>query len=117
MKKRLHPKLITREEYLKERYPDIVKRREILAAIEKEKAAILARYNKKLGHDLRQAREAIGATQESVAKKLHTKASNISRIENGRQNLTIEYLVKYCKVVGVPVEISINGNAVGVFRK
>jgi ribosome-binding protein aMBF1 (putative translation factor) len=49
---------------------------------------------------LRQAREKAGITQETIARKLRTKKSAISRIENHSQDIRLSTLEKYAKALG-----------------
>ncbi|MFI5346732.1 MAG: helix-turn-helix domain-containing protein [Elusimicrobiota bacterium] len=52
-----------------------------------------------------QARERAGLTQASLARVLHTKQSNISRIERGAQNVTLGTLRKLAKALHCRLEI------------
>ncbi|MEW5980261.1 MAG: helix-turn-helix transcriptional regulator [Acidobacteriota bacterium] len=56
---------------------------------------------------LRQARERAGITQETVAKRLHTKKSAISRIENHAEDIRLSTLKKYAKAVGKRLRIEL----------
>jgi ribosome-binding protein aMBF1 (putative translation factor) len=49
---------------------------------------------------LRQAREKAGITQETIARKLRTKKSAISRIENHSEDIRLSTLEKYAKALG-----------------
>ncbi len=57
---------------------------------------------------LRQARERAGITQETVAKRLHTKKSAISRIENHAEDIRLSTLKKYAKAVGKHLRIELS---------
>lgn len=59
----------------------------------------------KIGVILRQAREAAGLTQEEVAKKLQTKKSAISRIENHADDVRLSTLRRYAEAVGANLQI------------
>lgn len=61
----------------------------------------------KIGAFLRQAREESGLTQEDMAKKLHTKKSAISRIENHAEDIRLSTLEKFASVLGRKLEITI----------
>jgi len=61
----------------------------------------------KIGALLKQAREASGLTQEEIAKKLCTKKSAISRIENHAEDIRLSTLEKTAAVLGRKLEISI----------
>jgi len=54
---------------------------------------------------LRQAREEAGITQEAIAKKLRTKKSAISRIENNAEDIRLSTLNKYAKALGKKLKV------------
>ncbi len=54
----------------------------------------------KIGILLKQARLEAGLTQEQVAKKLRTKKSAISRIENHAEDIRLSTLVNYAQAIG-----------------
>lgn len=54
-----------------------------------------------------EARERAGMTQAELAKKLHTKQSNISRLERGTHNLTMVTLRKIAKALHTRLEIQL----------
>jgi len=56
---------------------------------------------------LRQARERAGITQEMVAKKLRTKKSAISRIENHAEDIRLSTLEKYAKALGKKLKVQL----------
>jgi len=59
----------------------------------------------KIGAILRQAREAAGLTQDEVARRLKTKKSAISRIENHADDVRLSSLRKYADAVGANLQI------------
>lgn len=61
----------------------------------------------KIGVLFKVSREQAGLTQEEVAKKLGTKKSAISRIENHAENITLATLHKYAKALGKKVNLEI----------
>ncbi len=61
----------------------------------------------KIGVLLRQAREESGLTQEEVARKLKTKKSAISRIENHAEDIRLSTLGKYAKAIGKELHLSV----------
>ena len=61
--------------------------------------------NFKIGVILKQAREKAGLTQEEVAKKLRTKKSSISRIENHAEDIRLSTLEKFAYAVGKELKI------------
>ena len=54
---------------------------------------------------LRQARERAGVTQEKIAKKLRTKKSAISRIENHAEDIRLSTLEKYARALGMRLKV------------
>lgn len=56
--------------------------------------------NFKVGVLLKQAREEAGFTQEQLAKKLKTKKTAISRIENHAADIRLSTLHKYAEALG-----------------
>jgi DNA-binding XRE family transcriptional regulator len=65
--------------------------------------------NFKVGILLKQAREEIGLTQDEVARKLKTKKSAISRIENHAEEIRLSTIQKYAKALGKNIRIEIVG--------
>ena len=63
--------------------------------------------NFKIGVLLRQARENEGLTQEEVARKLNTKKSAISRIENHSEDIRLSTLRKYAEALGKEIRLEI----------
>ncbi len=63
--------------------------------------------NFKIGILLRQAREEAGITQEELAKKLQTKKSAISRIENHSEDIRLSTLKKYVSAIGKKLQVNI----------
>lgn len=62
----------------------------------------------KLGVMLRQARENAGITQEELAKKLKTKKSAISRIENHAEDIRLSTLEKVAEALGKTLKLSMS---------
>jgi len=56
---------------------------------------------------LRQARENAGLTPEELARKLKTKKSAISRIENHAENIRLSTLEKVAEALGKSLKLSI----------
>ena len=59
----------------------------------------------KIGVILRRARETAGLTQEEVARRLQTKKSAISRIENHADDVRLSTLRRYADAVGADLQI------------
>jgi transcriptional regulator with XRE-family HTH domain len=62
-----------------------------LSAIEEQ----IKDYRLKLGDKIRIVREKRGYSQEQLAEKMDINRSTISKIENGKFNLSIDYLSKF----------------------
>ena len=71
----------------------------------KEYAAVDAEV--RLAVEIAEARETAGLSQAQLATALHTKQSNISRIERGAQNVTVGTLSKIAKALHCRLEIQI----------
>ena len=56
---------------------------------------------------LREARKEAGFTQEEVAKKLNTRRSAISRMENHAQDIRLSTLRKYAEAIGRTLHFSV----------
>lgn len=67
----------------------------------------------KIGVILRQAREKAGLTQEEVARRLQTKKSAISRIENHADDVCLSTLRRYADAVSASLQIRL-ANSPGV---
>jgi ribosome-binding protein aMBF1 (putative translation factor) len=61
----------------------------------------------KIGVVLKIAREEAGLTQEQLAKKLNTKKSAISRIENHAEDIKISTLEKFAQALGKKLTINV----------
>jgi len=65
--------------------------------------------NFKVGVLLRQAREKAGMTQDDVARRLRTKKSAISRIENHAEDIRLSTIQKYAKALRKNLRVEIMG--------
>lgn len=61
----------------------------------------------KLSVMLKHLREDAGLTQEELARKLHTKKTAISRIENHAEDIRLSTLEKYAEALGKHLAIQI----------
>lgn len=61
----------------------------------------------KIGVLLKMARESAGFTQEEVAKKLHTKKTAVSRIENHAEDIKLSTIEKFTRAIGKKLKIQI----------
>jgi len=64
----------------------------------------------KIGVILRQAREEAGLTQEEVARRLKTKKSAISRVENHADDVRLSTLRRYANAVGANLQIRLSNS-------
>ena len=65
-------------------------------------------YDFKIGILLRQAREDCGLTQEEIARKIKTKKSAISRIENHAEDIRLSTLRKYATALGKELKVTVS---------
>jgi len=61
----------------------------------------------KIGIMLKMVREEAGLTQEQLAKKLKTKKSAISRIENHAEDIKLSTLKKFAHVLGKKLRVEV----------
>ncbi len=61
----------------------------------------------KVGIMLKQAREAAGLTQEELARRLNTKKTAISRIENHAEDIKLSTLERVASALGRRLEVKI----------
>lgn len=61
----------------------------------------------KIGITLRKARESAGLTQEELAKRLKTKKTAISRIENHSEDIKLSTLEKVATALGKKLQVKI----------
>ncbi len=61
----------------------------------------------KIGVMLKMAREEAGLTQEELAKKLHTKKSAISRIENHAKDIKLSTLENFVNALGKNLRVEV----------
>lgn len=61
----------------------------------------------KIGVVLRQARESAGLTQEELARRLKTKKTAISRIENHAEDIKLSTLERVAAALGKRLQVSI----------
>jgi len=62
----------------------------------------------KVGILLKKAREEAGLTQDEIARKLKTKKSAISRIENHSEDIRLSTLKNYVEALGKKLQLVIN---------
>ena len=61
----------------------------------------------KIGVLLKQAREEAGLTQEELAKKMNTKKSAISRIENHAEDIKLSTIEKFANALGKKLRLEV----------
>ena len=62
----------------------------------------------KIGVILKQAREEAGLTQDELAKRLHTKKTAISRIENHAEDIKLSTLVNFVRALGKDLKVEVD---------
>lgn len=75
------------------------------AEFEEEYRNLQSRYE--LVSQIIEARKSMKMTQEELAKLAGTKKSNISRLESGSYNPSLDFLIKIAKSLGKEVHINI----------
>ena len=65
--------------------------------------------NKEIGNRIKNLRKISGYTQEEIAEKLDIgDRIKISRIENGKQSMTANEMIKFCKLFNISLDSLIN---------
>ena len=64
-------------------------------------------FHYEVARQLKEARKAQNITQEVLAERIGTKKSNISRLESGRYNPSLDFLVRVAEGLGRQVQITI----------
>ena len=65
--------------------------------------------NFKVGVMLKQAREKAGMTQDDIARRLRTRRSSVSKIENHAEEMSLSTIQKYARALGKNLRIEILG--------
>ena len=63
--------------------------------------------SQEVAKQLRDVRKSQGMTQESLAELVGTKKSNISRLESGRYNPSLDFLIKVAECLGKQITIKV----------
>lgn len=61
-----------------------------------------------IAQELKSTRQELHITQDALAERAGTQKSNISRMESGRYNPSLDFLVKVAESMGKKLEIHIN---------
>lgn len=60
-----------------------------------------------VARQIKDVRKEQGMTQESLAELVGTKKSNISRLESGRYNPSLDFLMKVAKGLGKQIQVNV----------
>ncbi len=63
---------------------------------------------RKFGWEVARARRSAGMTQQTLARLAKTRQANISRLERGIQNPSVEFLERVAKSLGKKIRIKID---------
>lgn len=66
--------------------------------------------SKQIGLQLKALRLAANLTQKELAVLLDSTEFSVSKVEHGKWNITVDLLEKYCKALGVSMEITFKIN-------
>ncbi|MCI5620074.1 MAG: helix-turn-helix transcriptional regulator [Lachnospiraceae bacterium] len=64
---------------------------------------------------LKETRKELHLTQEVLAERAGTKKSNISRLESGDYNPSLDFLVKVAGCMGKKLQITVTDDVTGIF--
>lgn len=62
---------------------------------------------RKIGEEVARARKQAGMTQQELARLSKTRQANISRLERGIQNPSVEFLERVAKSLGRKIQVKI----------
>lgn len=62
-------------------------------------------WRKKIGEQVRQRRESLGMTQAALSERTGLDRANISKIEGGRYNVSIDILSRIAEALGCEIEL------------
>lgn len=63
---------------------------------------------RKIGEEVARSRRAAGMTQQELARHAKTRQANISRLERGIQNPSVEFLERVVQSLGKKIRIKID---------
>ncbi|MFA5159523.1 MAG: helix-turn-helix transcriptional regulator [Candidatus Omnitrophota bacterium] len=63
---------------------------------------------RKIGEEVARTRRAVGMTQQELARHAKTRQANISRLERGIQNPSVEFLERVAKSLGRKICIQLD---------
>jgi len=66
---------------------------------------LIKEYRLKLGNKIRIVREQKGYSQEQLAELMNINRSTISKIENGKFSITVDYLVRFSIVLNYEFKV------------
>ncbi len=93
---------------LKEEMPELKELKVLPSAFSISKESVFS-ISREIGSKIKVLREQSGLTQKNLAKRLKISQQIISRIESGRQNVSVETLNIICVALGVPVAAVFGG--------
>jgi transcriptional regulator with XRE-family HTH domain len=71
----------------------------------------LVELQQKIGNAVAMARREQGLTQQALAHGMGTRQANISRIERGLQNLSLDLLMRLDQELGLSLQIELSKNS------
>ncbi len=104
---KINRKFIPFQKIFEERYNTPEKKAQFEREYKKFREECRREVLEEVASDVKRARKKAGLTQSELAEILDTKKTVISRIENGKQNLTIDYISKLSAALGKKFEVNI----------
>jgi transcriptional regulator with XRE-family HTH domain len=71
------------------------------------KKSSLIELQREIGNAVAKVRRERGLTQQALARRMRTQQANISRIERGLQNLSLDLLVRLDHTLGLDLNIAV----------
>lgn len=81
-----------------------------MKVISKLKPEYLQKYRQRIGDSIREHREKRGYSQDELAEIMEVNRSTISKIENGKFAISIDYIVRFGWYLGFDIALIENNN-------
>jgi len=100
-------RLITLEQSIREMYPKKQDRVAFLADVEKIRERNHREYQRETAAKLRKSRIEVGLSQQQLAYRIHVPRTQVTRMESGRQNITLKTMERACHAMGRQLRVTI----------
>lgn len=106
-KKKLNKMIGSRQRVIDHFYPTEKVKKNFDKNVEKGMQELREERRKEVGYKIKEARQSKNMSQKELAEKLGTKQEAISRMENGKQNISLGMLQKTLDAIGRNYRVNI----------